>query len=195
MNKSIFLSATSISITTLCIVASSGEPDVYDLSPKAYNLKFIQTSRDNPEFIQTNQDNRKFIQTSRDNSEIIQISQDSDFYIPTISERLIKEIDSEIDALELDNNQIKESFINSAVQLKKLLVNESIKKTPDVVMFNKGYVGLIWETKSDESVFVYSITDGTLFFNKVGINSSETRTLNANRNIFSDLIKEINAMV
>jgi len=115
--------------------------------------------------------------------------------IPTISERLIKEIDSEIDALEIDNNQIKKSFIASAAQLKKLLVNESIKKTPDVVMFNKGYVGLVWETKNDESVFVYSMFDETLFFNKVGINSSETRTLNANRNIFSDLIKEINAMV
>jgi len=195
MNKNIFLSATSISITTLCIVANNGEPDVYDLSPKAYNIKFIQTNWDDSEFIQTNQDNRKVILTSRDNSEIIQISQDRDFYIPTISERLIKEIDSEIDALEMDNNQIKKSFIVSAAQLKKLLVNESIKKTPDVVMFNKGYVGLVWETKNDESVFVYSMFDETLFFNKVGINSSETRTLNANRNIFSDLIKEINAMV
>jgi len=111
MNKSIFLSATSI--TTFCIALTNGEFVICDRYSKAYNPEFIQ------------------------------ISQNRDFYIPTISERLIKEVDSEIDALEIDNNQIKESFTASAVQLKKLLVNESIKKTPDVVMFNKGYVGLV----------------------------------------------------
>jgi len=113
-----------------------------------------------------------------------------------ISKQLAKEIDLEIDALEMDNNiQIREFFIASAEQLKGLLVNESIKKTPDVVMFNKGYVGLVWETKNDESVFVYSIPDGTLFFNKVGVNLSETRIIDANKKLFSDLIKKINAMV
>jgi len=164
MNKSIFLSATSI--TTFCIALTNGESVVCEHYSKAYNPEFIQ------------------------------INQDLDFYISAISERLIEEIDSEIDALEMDNDgQIKKSFIASAKQLKRLLVNESIKKTPDVAMFNKGYVGLVWETKNDESVFVYSIPDGTLFFNKVGINSSETRIIDADRKLFSDLIKEINAMV
>jgi hypothetical protein len=164
MNKSIFLSATSI--TTFCIALSNGESIVCDHYSKVYNPEFIQ------------------------------ISQNPDFYIHTISERLIKEINSEIDALEIDNNkQIKESFVASAKQLKRLVVNESIKKNPDVVMFNKGYVGLVWETKDDESVFVYSIPDGTLFFNRVGVNFSETRVIDANRKLFSDLMKKINAMV
>jgi len=164
MNKSIFLSATSI--TTFCIALTNGESAVCNYYSKAYNPEFIQ------------------------------INQDLDFYISAISERLIKEIDSEIDALEMDNDgQIKKSFIASANQLKRLLVNESIKKTPDVVMFNKGYVGLVWEAKSDESIFVYSIPDGTLFFNTVGINSSKTHIIDANKELFSDLIKKINAMV
>jgi hypothetical protein len=165
MNRDIFLSAASI--TTFCIVLSNGESVVYDSYSKAYNPEFIQ------------------------------ISQDPNFYIPTISELLIKEVDSEMDdALEIDSNrQIKESFIVSAEQLKKLLLNESIKKTPDVLMFNKGYVGLVWETKNDESVFVYSIPDGTLFFNRVGANFSETRNIDANKKHFSALIEKINAMV
>jgi hypothetical protein len=165
MNKSMFISAASI--TTFCIVVSNSESIVYDSCSNVHRRP-----------------------------EIIYINQSLDFYIPTISERLAKDVDSEIDALEMGNNkQIKESFIASAKQLKMLLVNESIKKTPDVVMFNKGYVGLVWETKSDESVFVYSIPDGTLFFNRVGINFSETRIIDANREFFSDLIKKINAMV
>ena len=123
-----------------------------------------------------------------ENSEISSVSQNT----PTISECIIKDIDSEIDAL---SKQIQKSFIASAEQLKKLLINESIKNAPDVVMFNKGYVGLVWETKDDENVFVYSIPDGTLFFNRVGINFSETRTLEANKKYFSVLIKKINAMV
>ena len=109
-----------------------------------------------------------------------------------VSEQVINDIDIEIDAL---NDQIKEKFLASAEQLKKLLVNEFIKNTPDVLMFNKGYVGLIWETKDDGSIFVYSIPDGSLFYNKVGINFSETRTLEANKNNFAYLIKMINLMV
>jgi hypothetical protein len=109
-----------------------------------------------------------------------------------INNNIIKEIDFEINAL---NNNIREKFIASALQLKELLINESIKCMPDVVTFNKGYVGLVWETKNNENIFIYSIPDGSLFYNKVGVNSSETYTMEATKENISNLIKTINIMV
>jgi hypothetical protein len=110
---------------------------------------------------------------------------------------LIKDIDSEMEDLELEkyDEQTKKSFIASAEQLKKMLANASIKKTPDIVAFYKGYFGLIWDTKDDDCIYLYSMPGKKLFYNKVGENYSETRTVNADRKIFENLIKEINLMV
>nr|AGS54056.1 hypothetical protein [uncultured bacterium contig00048] len=118
-------------------------------------------------------------------------------YVPIKIENLIKEIDSEFEDLELEtyDKETQKSFSASAEQLKKLLTNASIKKTPDVVVFYKGYFGLIWDTKDDDSVYLYSMPGKKLFYNKVGENYSETRTVNADRKIFENLIKEINLMV
>ena len=155
------------------------------------SLSFLATSAITLAVVINNDDSDIFGSCSNilyGDSGIVFVSQDT----PTISERIIKDIDLEMDAL---NQQTQKYFSASAEQLKRLLVNESIKNTPDVVMFNKGYVGLVWETMADESVFVYSIPDGTLFFNKVGINFSETRILEANKKHFSALIRNINAIV
>jgi len=161
------LSLTTAFATVLCIVTSNGEV--------GYVNSYVYNSG-RPAFTYG-------------------ISQNSD--ILTTSEIIANEIESEIDGLHMDtyDKLVQDSFVNSAGQLKNLLTNESIKKMPDVLMFHKGYVGLVWEGKEDESIFVYSIPDGTLFFNRIGINFSETRKIIASKGLFSGLIKEINAMV
>jgi len=142
-------------------------------------------------FIVSNEDTNVFESYSNviyDNYNLTTISQVN----PVISEHITKDINDELNSL---NDQIKNLFMDSANQIKELLINEFIKIVPDIVMFNKGYVGLVWETKNNDNIFIYSIPDGTLFFNKVGLNFSETRTIAANKNNFSDLIKEINLLV
>jgi hypothetical protein len=124
----------------------------------------------------------------------------NEFHIQTVSENIIADIELEIEDLisEIDNKETQNSFVAAAEQLKSLLKNMSIKKTPCVSMFYKGYVGLIWDAKDGDSVYLYSISgieNGKLFYNKVGKNRSETRTENAEKEIFAKLIKEINLMV
>jgi hypothetical protein len=162
MNKSLFFSATSV--ITFCIVISNEESAIFDSCSNIF----------------------------LGHPEIIYVNQDIDFHISPINELLIKDIDSEMEVLD---KQTQEIFLVSAEQLKKLLVNESIKKTPDILMFNKGYAGLVWEAKGDESIFLYSIPDGTLFFNRVRVGFSETHTMSADKKQFSALIRKINAMV
>lgn len=128
----------------------------------------------------------------------IQVSQDNFLAVQTPSERTIQEIESEIDML--DQNDYTEekfhTFITTAEQLKRLLVNESIKVVPDVVTFHGGFVGLSWETKDDKTVFLYSLPDNTLFFHMVGRNNfCEKFTTAATKQNFSSLIKKINELV
>ena len=121
----------------------------------------------------------------------------SSFCTPTKTEYLVKNINIELCEIGADeyDEQLRNSFINSAKQLKDLLFDVYIEKTPDVVMFHKGYFGLAWDTKEDDSIFLYSIPDGTLFFNEVGKYHSNRRIIKAEKELFKNLIENINKAV
>jgi hypothetical protein len=118
-------------------------------------------------------------------------------YVPIKIDDLIRDIDSEFEDLELEtyDEETKESFIASAEQLKNLLVNASIKKTPRVLAFYKGYFGLVWSAKNDDSIYLYAIPKGKLFYNRVGEDGDEVRRIKPEKKAFESLIKEINIMV
>lgn len=59
------------------------------------------------------------------------------------------------------SEDVFDNFINTAAQLKELIIGENIKKLPDVVAFHKGYIDLCWETKDDKTVFLYSLPGGS----------------------------------
>ena len=134
----------------------------------------------------------------RNYKEISFFSQSNDIIFQTVSAKTIQCIDQEID--ELDESKYSEdvfdNFINTAAQLKELIVGENIKKLPDVVAFHKGYIGLCWETKDDKTVFLYSLPEGSLFFNIVGSNNfSERFTAPATKDGFIALLNRINGLV
>lgn len=130
--------------------------------------------------------------------EINFFSQSNDVIFQTVSTKTIQDIDLEIDELEEKkySAEVFNNFINTAEQLKNLINGENIKKLPDIVAFHKGYIGLCWETKDDKSVFLYSLPDGSLFFNIVGLNNfSERFTVPATKSEFTALLSRINRMV
>lgn len=128
--------------------------------------------------------------------EITEFAQEDDL-VPTISELVLMDIESEIAGLAEDEYDAptRRSFAESAEQLKGLLLGLSIHKTPDVLIFKKGYVGLSWDAKNDDSLFLYSIPGGTIFYNRVGKEGSKTATVYARKKPFNDLIKKINSLV
>jgi hypothetical protein len=110
---------------------------------------------------------------------------------------LIRDIDLEFEDLELEtyDEETQKSFSASAEQLKDLLANVSIKKIPDVLAFYKGYFGLVWDAKNEDSIYLYSIPGEKLFYNRVGEDGDEVRRIEPERIAFEALIKEINLMV
>jgi hypothetical protein len=110
---------------------------------------------------------------------------------------LIKDIDLEFEDLELEtyDEETQKSFSASAKQLKDLLANASIKEIPEILTFHKGYFGLAWDAKNDDSIYLYSIPGGKLFYNRVGKDGDEVRRIKPEKKEFESLIKEINLMV
>lgn len=130
--------------------------------------------------------------------EFSQFSQDNSYAFNTVSSCVIRDIEEEIDSLDESayNTKIFENFIQTGEQLKTLVSNNNIKKMPDVLMFNKGYVGLSWEAKDDKTVFLYSLPEGKLFFQIVGANDfSERFTIDATQTNFYNLLQRVNALV
>jgi len=138
-----------------------------------------------------------FSQSELGELERLQSTQKDGFHYITTSENLIKEIDTEFENLDLElyDKEIQKSFSDSAEQLKTLLMNVNVKGTPDILTFHKGYFGLVWNAKDDDSIYLYSIPGGKLFYNKVNKYSDVVRRVNPEKKAFEELIKEINLMV
>jgi len=155
------------------------------------NTKFntIKTYGENMRF--------NFSQKEIEKTKILYPTYKDEIHIITISENLIKDLDTEYKDLDMESydKETQKSFFDSVEQLKYLLTNVSIKKTPDILTFHKGYFGLVWDAKNDDSIYLYSIPKGKLFYDKVGKDRDEVRRINPEKKAFENIIKEINNMV
>lgn len=131
-------------------------------------------------------------------TEITHFCQDSSYIFNTVATHIMHDIDEEIDNLDEHRYEptIFNNFVQTAEQLKYLIANKHFQKTPDVLTFNRGYIGLSWETNDDKTIFVYSLPEGRIFFHMVGDNDfSERFTIAAVPREFDNLVKKINALV
>ena len=131
-------------------------------------------------------------------TEITHFCQETSYIFNTVATHIMHDIEEEIDNLDESsyNSTVFDNFLQTAEQLKRLIANSHFQKLPDILTFNKGYIGLSWETNDDKTIFVYSLPEGKIFFHMVGANDfSERFTIAATPMEFDNLVKKINALV
>lgn len=106
---------------------------------------------------------------------------------------ILNDIDSEIDELGRDKDfeSRMSLFVSSSEQLKSMLQIANFKSVPDIFSHANGHIGLYWNTKNNEDIYLISVSDKYIFYKELDDKNTSSKKINTKPE-FAEVVSKIN---